>query len=348
MNTSDQIHLIVGAGPIGGGTARHLADAGHQVIVVTRSGTGPQHPGIRLVAADASHQGRLTEVAVGAHAIYNCANPAYHRWATDWPPLAASLLGAAEATGARLVTMSNLYMYAANSSPMRATDPLDPPSKKGAIRAQMWNSALAAHEAGRVRVTEARASDFFGPGLGQNGHFGDRVVPKLLAGKSVSFIGPPDVAHSWSYVDDVCTTLATLGTDDRALGRAWHVPTLPPMTSQQLADALSRVAGHGSAKVGTLPKLALRLAGIFSKPIRELDEIRYQFTAPFEIDAAPTTEAFGLEATPLSAQVEATIASSRAADGSLSRSRAARRVSIRFQSQNEAPTSTQPTSASTM
>jgi nucleoside-diphosphate-sugar epimerase len=308
MNLS-ATHVIVGAGPIGSGTALRLADAGHRVVVVTRSGSGPEHAGIELVAADAADQARLTEIAVGAHAIYNCANPPYHRWATDWPPLAASLLGAAETTGARLVTMSNLYLYAADSSPMRASDPLDPPSKKGAIRVQMWKDALAAHEAGRVSVTEARASDYFGPGLGQNGHFGDRVMPKLIAGKSVSVIGRSDVAHSWSYVGDVCDTLVVLGTDDRALGRAWHVPTHPPMSAQQLADEVSRVAGYGAATVKTMPNVALKLAGVFSKPIREIGEMLYQFTAPFELDSSDTTATFGLEATPLSVQIDATITS---------------------------------------
>jgi nucleoside-diphosphate-sugar epimerase len=305
------IHVVVGAGAVGSGVALRLAAAGHAVKVVTRSGTGPEAPGIERIAADAGEQRRLTEIADGAHAIYNCANPRYERWAQDWPPLAAAMLGAAEASGARLITMGNLYGAAADSSPMRATDPLAPPSKKGAIRVQMWADALAAHEAGRVRVTEARASDFFGPGIGDNGHFGDRAIPKLLDGKPMSIIGRSDMAHSWSYIDDVCATVAVLGTDDRSLGRAWHVPTAPAMTGQALADAISRAAGHGEAKVKLIPAAMLKLAGIFSKQIRELPEMLYQFTAPFVIDATDTTETFGLEATPLDQQIDATIASYR-------------------------------------
>ena len=42
--------------------------------------------------------------------------------------------------------------------------PLRPTTVKGRVRAQMWQDALAAHEAGRIRATEARASDFVGPG----------------------------------------------------------------------------------------------------------------------------------------------------------------------------------------
>lgn len=308
MNTMNT-HVIVGAGPIGSGTAQRLADAGHTVKIVTRSGSGPVDARIELVRADASDGRRLTEIAAGAHAIYNCANPKYPDWAVDWPPLAASLLEAAEAVDARLVTMSNLYVYAADSSPMRATDPLEPASKKGAIRARMWLDALDAHRAGRVRVTEARASDFFGPGLGANGHFGDRVMPNIINGKSITYIGDPDVAHSWTFVDDTCDTLVTLGTDDRALGRAWHVPTLPAMSAQQLADAVGAAVGRDSVTVHSIPRALIRFAGLFSKTMRELDELRYQFVRPFELDSTDTTETFGLVATPLEAQVATAVRS---------------------------------------
>ena len=113
------MHTIVGAGAVGSGTAIRLAEAGHDVRIVTRSGSGPAHPNIELVAADASDSTRLTELTRGAHALYNCANLPYDKWTTGWPPLAEAFLAAAEATGARLVTMSNLYGFARDTSPMR-------------------------------------------------------------------------------------------------------------------------------------------------------------------------------------------------------------------------------------
>ena len=53
----------------------------------------------------------MARLAEGAAVIYNCVNPPYHRWPADWPPIAASVLGAAERSGAVLVTLSNLYGY---------------------------------------------------------------------------------------------------------------------------------------------------------------------------------------------------------------------------------------------
>ena len=106
---SQRTHLVVGAGPIGSAVTRRLAAAGDLARVVTRSGSGPDLPGVERVAADASDTARLGELAAGADVIYNCVNPQYHRWATDWPPIAAALLRAAETSGAVLVTTSNLY-----------------------------------------------------------------------------------------------------------------------------------------------------------------------------------------------------------------------------------------------
>ena len=309
-----QLHVIVGAGAVGRGTARQLADAGHRVRLISRSGSGPSDRRLELVAADAADADRLIELADGAHAIYNCANPPYHRWSTAWPPLAASLLAAAEATGARLITMSNLYGYPAESSPMSATDELDAPTRKGAVRVSMWEQALAAHRAGRVRVSEARASDFFGPGLGDSAHLGDRVLPRLVRGKSISVLGKPDVVHSWSYIDDVCRTLAVLGTDDRALGRAWHVPTAAPRTVEEMAAAVCAAAGVSSSKVRSIPTSIVRIVGLFSPIMRELPEMLYQFERPFVIDASDTTAVFGLEATPFEAQIDTTVAAQRAND----------------------------------
>ncbi len=305
------IHVIVGAGATGTATARLLADRGERVRVITRSGSGLAHPNVEVVAADAGDAAAFRSAAAGATIIYNCANPPYHRWTTDWPPVAASLLDAAEHLDAVLVTLSNLYAYAPPTAPMRATDPLDPPSVKGGVRADMWHAAKAAHDAGRVRAVEVRASDFIGPGLGANGHMGDRVVPRVLAGKSVSLLGRTDQAHSWTAISDVAETLVAVGQDERAWGRAWHVPTAPPMTQEQLVHRMCALAGVEPVKVKTLPRVLLTVVGVAVPAMRELKEVLYQFESPFVIDSSDTTRQLGLGHTPLDDTLMATLDSYR-------------------------------------
>ena len=267
------LHVIVGAGPVGNATARLLAQEGHQVRIVTRSGSGPVHAAIERVPGDAADLAVLRRAAEGAAALYNCANPPYHRWPADWPPLAASFLSAAEATGAVLVTVSNLYGYGPVGHPMRETDPLAAMSVKGQVRARMWDDALAAHRAGRIRATELRSSDFFGPEV-KGSSLGDRVVPVLLAGKGVSVLGDPDAPHSWTYVPDVARMLVALAADDRAWGKPWHTPSNPPLSQRAMIGALCRSAGVPPVKVRSLPAIALFAVGLVSPVVRELKEIR--------------------------------------------------------------------------
>jgi len=300
-------HVIIGAGPVGTTTAHLLADQGHEVRLVSRRGLGPRRDGIVLVTADAADSASLARTTTGAAAIFNCANPPYHRWATDWPPIAASLLATAEATGAVLVTTGNLYGYGPVDHPMRESDELAARGTKGRVRAQMWWDALAAHEAGRARVTEARASDFFGPHV-TDAHLGERVVPRVLRGRTVSVIGNPDVAHSWTYLPDLAATLVTLAADERAWGRPWHVPTNAPLTQRQAVAALARAASIDRVKVKALPGMLLTAVGVVSPALRELREVAYQFEQPFVLDSTVATATFGLTPTPYDQAFAATIA----------------------------------------
>jgi nucleoside-diphosphate-sugar epimerase len=287
------LHVIVGKGPVGTTTAELLAAQGHQVRILSRSG-GTSTDAVEHRQVDA---GALAAAARGAAAVYNAVNPAYHRWATDWPPIAGALLTAAERSGAVLVTMSNLYGYGRPTGAMTPESPLAATDTKGRVRARMWQEALAAHLAGRVRVTEARAADFVGPQVpGDHSHL-MRQLPALRAGRRAWVVGDPDAVRSWSYLPDVAATLAVLGTDERALGRAWHVPSADRSQRQALVD-LGTALGAPDVKVGSLPWPLLRAAGVGLPFLREVVAVRHQFDQDYVTDATATTREFGLTATP--------------------------------------------------
>jgi nucleoside-diphosphate-sugar epimerase len=289
-------HVVVGAGAVGSQVARLLADRGERTRLVTRSGSGPEHPGIELVAVDAASLDRLTALAEGADALYNCANPAYHRWEIDWPPLAGALLGAAERTGAVLATTSNLYGYGPCDLPMTELTTLAPTARKGRVRARMWEDALAAHQAGRARVTEIRGSDYLGA-TGQS-VIHSRVVPAVLAGRTAQVLGNPDAPHTWTAPQDAARLLVTVAGDPRAWGRPWHVPSHEPMTPRALVADLCRVAGVRQVQVKAMPRWMIRVGGVFSPLIRELPEVAYQHERPFVMDSSAARTTFGLEPTP--------------------------------------------------
>lgn len=294
-----ELHIVVGAGPVGSTVAHRLAQAGRRVRLVTRSGTGPQHPLIQLVSADASDEERLTAIAKRAVVIYNCANPgSYPQWKRVWPPLAACLLRSAESSGAVLVTLGNLYGYGPVTAPMTRHMPLRPSDPKGVIRARMWEDALESHRAGRVRATEARASDYIGPTAPVRSSILAMYANATLADRVAWVFADPDQPHAWTAVTDIAATLITLGADSRAWGSPWIVPSSEPLSTRTVLSQLAQVAGAGEPRLRRIPRGAVRVGGIVVPVLRELHGVLYQFDAPFVVDASDTTATFGLTATP--------------------------------------------------
>lgn len=233
-------HVILGKGPIGHTLARHLATHGHEVLVLSRSGGRPRLPdagnrapgaagswadAVTWGAADAADGAALTAAARGADVLHNCVNPPYHRWATDWPPVLGALLAAAEATGAVLVSAGNLYAYGPGPGVMNEVTPMLATDTKGRVRAQMWREMQRRHDAGLVRATEVRGSDYLGPGAGAQAHAGTRLLRPLLAGRPVRSIGSVDVPRTWTYLPDFAAALAAAAATPAAWGRGWHVPS---------------------------------------------------------------------------------------------------------------------------
>ena len=300
-------HVIVGAGQVGGGLAETLAERGHEVTLVTRSGSGPERPGISRVAADAADVAVMRRVTEGADVLYNCMNPRYHRWPIDWPPVAASLLAAAESSGAVLVTLGCLYGYGPVDGPMTEDLPLAATGTKGRVRARMWEEMRAAHEAGRVRATEVRASDYYGPRSSDQSYLGPRLLEPLFAGKTGLVLSDPDIPHSYTYLPDVVRALAAAAEEERAWGRPWHVPTAPPFTIREYAVRVCEAAGLPAPRLRRLPSWALKAAGLGSPFLRELGETRYQFDRPYVLDSAASQAVLGFTPTPVEDAVKETV-----------------------------------------
>lgn len=299
------LHVVVGAGPVGTATATLLATRGERVRIVTRRGTGPDHPAIERIAADATDPDHLARLADDATALYNCANPPYHRWLTDWPPLASAFLTAAERSGAVLATVSNLYGYGPVDGPITPATPLAAQHPKLRLRADLWREALSAHTAGRLRATEVRGSDY----LEDNSIFSFVLAKPLRAGARAWVPAALDAPHTWTSTSDVAATLVTVAAEPRAWGEAWLVPSNPPLTVRELATRYTRVNALPAPRLTSLPYPVLWTVGLFSPIVRELRATRYQFTRPFVMDSTHTERTFGLSPTDL----DTVLASIRAA-----------------------------------
>lgn len=292
------VHVVLGAGQIGIRVARLLVARGFRVRLVNRSGPAAAVPaGVEVVAGDITDHAFAARAAAGAAVVYDCMNPPYHRWPELLLPLASGALRAASDAGARLVALDCLYMYGRPSGPITEDSPLEPCSKKGALRVALGELRLAAHRRGDVRLTIGRASDFFGSDLPFS-NFSERFWQRVRAGKAAECMGDPDMPHSYTYVEDIARALVTLGERDEALGRVWHLPTPPAESTRALNARLGRVVGIDIETV-RVPRLVLRALGVFSPLMREIHEMAYQWDVPFVLDDARFRETFGYGATPI-------------------------------------------------
>jgi nucleoside-diphosphate-sugar epimerase len=312
MSTSPR-HVIFGTGAIGLATLDALRRRGEAVRLVNRSGTAPVPDDVEIVKGDASDPGFTAAVAEGARVVYQTLSPPYHQWVELFPALQAGVLAAAQATGARLVSMENVYMYGRPAGqPLTETRPYAAHTRKGQLRARMSRELMAAHQAGRVEVAAGRASDYFGPRGGGLSNLGDRVFPPALAGRTATVLGDPDQPHTYTYIPDIGEGLAVLGEHPDAPGEIWHLPNDPQTrTTRQLVDSIYRQAGQPRTRLRGTPVLVLRAFGVVNPTVRELVELQYEFQEPFVVDSSKIATKLGVRATPLDRALADTLASYR-------------------------------------
>ncbi|MBO0789709.1 MAG: NAD-dependent epimerase/dehydratase family protein [Ktedonobacteraceae bacterium] len=301
MNQSHELHVIFGTGPVGISLAEELLARGKRVRLVNRSGKGEIPTGAELVAGDASRLDIVQELSRGAAVIYNATHAPYEQWPEILPRLQENMIESAAAAGAKLIVIDTLYLYGeTHGQPMTEATPYAATSRKGRLRAELAWGYLQAHRTGKVRVSIGRAADFFGPRV-LNSSLGQYVFPAALSGQPVLTLGNIDLAHSYSYMPDIAKGLAVLGEREEALGRAWHLPVPPIITTREILQHIGKELGLGQLPqiftVSTIEQA--RAANVFDETFaREYEELFYQYTEPQIVDSSTIEQAFGLQATP--------------------------------------------------
>ena len=306
MTEARGLHVVTGAGPVGSTVALQLAEAGTPVRVVTRSGSGPDHPLVELVRGDASDRAQLRRLLEGAVAVHHCIHGSAYdarTWRAELPGAEQAVMDVAGEVGAVVVFPESLYAYGPVEGVMTEDLPREATTGKLGVRAELLR-ARAAHPTTTVSVA---ASDFFGPRV-RTAHAGERMVPTVLAGRTVRLIGSLRTPHSFTYVPDLAAAMIRAAAEAVPGDTFLHAPTLPAVTQQQLVEAVARAAEVPVPRTGVVPVRLLRLLGRVLPSLRELAETGYQFDRPFVVDSSASQARLGLEPTPFDDQVAATVA----------------------------------------
>ncbi|RJO73418.1 NAD-dependent epimerase/dehydratase family protein [Nocardia panacis] len=301
-----ELHVVIGAGPVGATIAEQLAAAGARVRVLTRSGSGPEHARIERRAVDVSQRTRLSGQFDGARAVYHCMHTSRYvaaDWWAELPPTEQVVMNEAERAGAVVVFPESLYSYGPVREPMRESMDRAANFGKPAVRVALLK-ARAEHRAHTVSVA---ASDFIGPHV-HTALAGDIILRPLLAGKRIRTMGDLDAPHAFTYMPDLAAAMIKAASDTALWDSFLHAPTAAPISQRELIRRYADAAGAGAPKVFAAPGWLLRAGGWFNTDMREMAEMVYQFERPFTLDSTASEARLGFGPTPFDTVIETTVA----------------------------------------
>ncbi|MCX9154978.1 NmrA family NAD(P)-binding protein [Niveibacterium sp. 24ML] len=275
--------LVLGAnGRIGGALVGAFSAAGWAVRAqVRRPPPEPMPAGVSIVTCDALDAAAIAQAAQGADVIVHALNPDYTKWDALVPPLTASVLAAARASGALLMLPGNVYNFGSELPPVLSeSTPEVGNTPKARVRIELEKQLRDAARDG-VRSVVIRAGDFFGAG---SGSWFDLVIAKDLRRGRIVLPGPDDVAHAWAYLPDLARVFVAVAEQRARLARCatLHYAGLT-LTGVELAAAFERVCGRPLER-RQLPWWLLRLGAPFVPMLGALCEMRYLWRRPHRLD----------------------------------------------------------------
>jgi nucleoside-diphosphate-sugar epimerase len=264
-----------------------------------------------IFAADLLNRAEMQKAVEGSEVVYITVGfpYSYKVWQEKWPILINNAIDACSTEGCKLVFFDNIYMYSKDAlDGMTEEAAIDPPSKKGKVRAEIARKVMDAHKSGKIKALIARCADFYGPGIRKNGILNETVIIPLNAGKKANWLGSADHKHSFTYTKDAAAATALLGNTEDAFGEVWHLPTASnPPTGKEWVE---RVAKELNVKpeYRVASKFVVRILGLLVPIMREMVEMVYEYDRDYEFDSSKFENRFGFEPTSYEEGIRETVA----------------------------------------
>lgn len=285
--------ILGSGGDIGNLLAKELKQYTNKIRLVARN---PQQVNgdDELYAANLLNAGETDAAVKGSEVAYLTVGLKYdlNVWQKQWPVIMQNVIEACIKHHCRLVFFDNVYMYNKTAIPgMTEQSPINPPSKKGKVRAQlvqMINKAMA--EKG-LKAIIARSADFYGPGA-KNGILNILVINNYIKGKTANWQSNAHKIHSATYTPDAAKATAILGNTESAYNQVWHLPTTAErLTGKQIIELAAQIAKRKPSYMVLRPFL-MAVIGLFSTQIKELVEMQYQNNQDYFFSSEKFNKAF--------------------------------------------------------
>ena len=255
----------------------------------------------QLMQADLLDSNAVKDAVAGSDVVYVTIGFPYNAqvWQATWPQFMTDVITACKEHKSKLVFFDNIYMYDKDHlNGMTEDTPINPPSKKGKVRAAIAKMLMNEVKAGTLSALIARCADYYGPGISRNGMLRETVIKKLANGKKADWIGKDNCKHSFTYTPDAGKATALLGNTADAYNQVWHLPTAAnPYTGKQWVDQIANELGV-APKHRVAPKFMVRILGLFIPIMKEMVEMVYQYDRDYVFDSSKFEKRFDIPPTP--------------------------------------------------
>ncbi len=263
-----------------------------------------------LFPADLSQPEQVEKAIAGSEVVYLLVGFDYKLkvWQDEWPKLMRATIVACIKHNAKLVFFDNIYLYDIAAIPhMTENSPINPPSKKGAVRQQIADMLLSEVKAGKLTALIARSADFYGPDNDKS--FLIEVVYKnIKKGKKPNWFIDANKKHSFTYTPDAAKATALLGNTCDAYGQVWHLPTDKNILTGKEMISLFTKEMNVADKVSVLPMWLLKALGLFMPLMKEMPEMMYQYDRDYFFDSSKFEQRFNFSTTTYQQGVKETVA----------------------------------------
>ncbi|WP_298860992.1 NAD-dependent epimerase/dehydratase family protein [uncultured Sulfitobacter sp.] len=298
-----QTVLILGAkGRFGRAATQAFANAGWNVRALSRAGDGAPLAGVSHVACDVMKRDALVAAARGVDVIVHAVHPAYQHWTKQMPIHTRNVIAAGRASGATVMVVGNVYPFGENAPELLSeSGTFAPTTRKGALRVTMEQAFADAAEQG-LRSVVLRGGDFIEKT--KTGNWFETYITNKVGKGIFTYPGRMDAVHAWAYLPDMARAM---------VGLAEKRGALPPfasfgfegysLTGAELKAVVERQVGQ-SLKTASFPWSLMRIIGLFSPLIREVNEMRYLWDTPHRVDGSALAAALpDFTPTPLSTAI---------------------------------------------
>lgn len=251
------------------------------------------HPADQVLAADLLDARQTAEAVRGSSVVYFTAGlpPDTRLWETRFPTILHNALDAARAAGARFAYFDNTYMYPQDARVQTEDTPFAPAGRKGRVRAAMATTVLQAMARADMPVAIARAPEFYGPGKTQS-VTNTLVIDPLKAGATPRVPVRDDTRRTLIWTPDASRALAAIGNAPDAFGHTWHLPCDDErLTYREFVALAAQALGRGPGYKVLRPWM-LSLAGLFSRQVREIQELLPRYGADNLFDSTRFQQRF--------------------------------------------------------